>query len=218
MDSNFRYPVFLDLSGKKCVVIGTGTEVFGKIQALVDASASVLYVNPQAEPAIEALAAAGLITWQARAFEASDLNSSFLVITALEDNSEVFRLAEECNVVCNAVDDPDHCRFSFGSVHRCGDLTIAISTNGAAPALAVRLRERLAREIGPEYAAFLTLLKNARAEIMSRVPEFGARRELWYRIVDSEILAELREGREETASQRIRDMIEEAARSSGGQA
>jgi precorrin-2 dehydrogenase/sirohydrochlorin ferrochelatase len=217
MDSNFRYPVFLDLSGKKCVVIGAGTEVLGKIQALVDASASVLYVNPQAEAAIETLGAAGLIAWQARGFEASDLDGSFLVITALEDNSEVFRLAEERNVLCNAVDDPEHCHFSFGSVHRSGDLTIAISTNGAAPALAVRLRERFAHEIGPEYGLLVALLKRLRPEIMSRVPEFSARRELWYRIVDSGVLAELREGREETASQRIRDMIKEAARSSGGQ-
>jgi|SRR5581483_2596530 len=217
MGSNFRYPVFLDLTGKKCVVIGAGPEIFSKIQALVDSSASVLYVNPQAEPAINVLAAAGLIVWEAREFKALDLDGSFLAITALEDNSKIFRAAEERHVLCNAVDDPEHCRFSFGSVHRSGDLTIAISTNGAAPALAVRLRERFAREIGPEYGKLVDLLKKARPEILSRVPEFSARRELWYRIVDSGVLAELREGRQEAASQRIRDMIEEAARAGGGQ-
>ncbi len=209
---NFRYPIFLDLTGKKCLVTGEGHEISGKIRALVEASANVLYVNPRAEAEIEVLAAAGLIGWERRDFESRDLDDCFLAIADSPNNAEVFRLAEQRNVLCNAVDDPEHCRFSFGSVHRQGDLTIAISSNGSAPAVAVRLREWLEREIGPEYAALLDLLKNARPEIARRIPEFSARRELWYRIVDSDVLSKLREGRQEMAAQRIRDMIEEAAR------
>jgi siroheme synthase-like protein len=204
---NFRFPVFLDLTGKKCLVTGEGYEVAGKVQALVDASANVAYVNPRAEPEIEALAAAGLIHWEKRGFVAADLAGCFLVISDCEDNSEIFRLAEEQQILCNSVDDPEHCRFSFGSIHRRGELTIAISTNGSAPAVAVRLKERFQCEIGPEYADFLELLKEARPQITSRVADFGARRELWYRIVDSEILAMLERGEKDGALRLLKELI-----------
>ena len=208
---NFRFPVFLDLSGKKCLVTGEGYEVAGKVQALVDASAEVTYVNPTAEAAIEALAAAGLIRWEKRGFLPADLDGLFLVISDLEDNSEIFRLAEERRILCNCVDDPEHCRFSFGSIHRRGELTIAISTNGWAPAVAVRLKEKFQREIGPEYVDFLELLKSVRPEITSRIKDFGARRELWYRIVDSEALAMLGRGERAEAARLVREMIAEVA-------
>jgi siroheme synthase-like protein len=207
---NFRFPVFLDLTGKKCLVTGEGYEIAAKVQALVDASAEVVYVNPQAEKTIEAMAATGLIHWEKRDFAATDLAGCFLVISDCEDNSEIFRLAEERRILCNSVDDPEHCRFSFSSIHRRGELTIAVSTNGWAPALAVRLKERLQREIGPEYGDFLELLKEARPVITARIADFGARRELWYRIVDSEVLAMLARGKKEEAEKLLREMIEAA--------
>ena len=210
---NFRYPIFLDIAGKKCLVTGEGQEIAAKIQALVDASANVRYVNPRAQPNIQAPAEAGLIEWQARDFEPGDLSDCFLAISDRDDNSEVFRLAEENRVLCNCVDDPENCRFSFGSVHRQGDLTIGISTNGWAPALAVRLRQMLERDIGPEYGALLELLKEVRPEITSRIPDFAARRELWYRIVDSDVLQMLRAGKTDRGAANIRQMIEAAVSS-----
>jgi precorrin-2 dehydrogenase/sirohydrochlorin ferrochelatase len=205
---NFRFPVFLDLTGKKCVVTGEGYEVAGKVQALVEAAAQVVYVNPSAVPAIEAMAAAGLIHWEKRDFSPPDLGGCFLLISDLAGNAEIFRLAEERGILCNCVDDPEHCRFSFGSIHRRGELTIAISTNGWAPAVAVRLKEKLQREIGPEYADFLELLKSVRPSITGRINDFAARRELWYRIVDSEVLAMLRRGEKEAAAKMVLEMIE----------
>jgi len=207
---NFRYPIFLDVTGKKCVVTGDGFEIPAKVLALVEASARVVYVNPNAEPRIEKLAADGAIAWQKRSFEPEDLDGCFLIISDLEDNSEVFALAEARNVLCNAVDEPEHCRFSFGSIHRQGDLTIAISTNGRAPAVAVRLRQWLEREIGPEYGAFLELMKRVRPEVNSGLPDFELRRQLWYQIVDSEVLSLLRDGRAAEADARIRTMVDEA--------
>ncbi len=105
------------------------------------------------------------------------------------------------------MDDPEHCRFSFGSIHRRGELTIAISTNGWAPAVAVRLKEKLQREIGPEYTDFLELLKSVRPEITASIADFGKRRELWYRIVDSEALAMLARGQKDAAAALVREMI-----------
>jgi siroheme synthase-like protein len=162
---------------------------------------------------MQALRDAGArIEWK-RHFDPADLSDCFLVITSLPDNSEVFRLCEERNILCNAVDDPEHCRFSFGSVHRDGDLSIAISTNGVAPALAVRLREQIQRTVGPEYGEFLALLKQVRAEIARRVPDFNARRELWYRIIDSDALQLLRSGQAPAARAFIEDLISSTSHS-----
>jgi siroheme synthase-like protein len=210
---NFRFPVFLDLTGKKCLVTGEGYEVPMKVQALVDALANVTYVNETADPRIQALAQAGLIKWQQRRFAPGDLADCFLAISDQEDNSEFFGLCEEQHVLCNSVDDPEHCRFTFGSIHRQGELTIAISTNGSAPALAVRLRERLQRDIGPEYERFTEMLKNVRPEITSGISDFGKRRDLWYRIIDSDILQLLRSGDEPAAQSLLRELINSILRS-----
>ena len=192
---NFRYPVFLDISGKKCLVVGDGDEMAAKANALSEAGADVVRV-------------------QARDFKPEDLAGCFLVVTNQADNAEAFRVAEQRGVLCNAVDDPEHCRFIFGSVHRQGDLTIATSTNGVAPAVSVRVKEQLHREFGPEYGVFLEVLKAVRGEIAERIGDFDARRELWYQIVDSEVLALLRAGKREAAQQVVRALIDEAALSS----
>jgi precorrin-2 dehydrogenase / sirohydrochlorin ferrochelatase len=208
---NFRYPIFLDVTGKRCLVTGAGFEIPQKVKGLVDASAHVVYVHPHAGPEIQTFAAAGLIEWEQRDFRPDDLDGCFLIVTDHEDNSEIFRLAEERNVLCNAADDPPNCRFSFGSIHRQGELTMAISTNGWAPAVAVRLKEWLQREVGPEYAEFLQLLKALRPEIGERIPDFGRRKELWYRMVDSEALALVKGGDRQRADELLRAMLEESA-------
>jgi precorrin-2 dehydrogenase/sirohydrochlorin ferrochelatase len=204
---NFRYPIFLDLSAKKCLVVGEGYEVAAKVEGLVEAAARVTYINPRAEVAIEAMAWAGLLEWETREFQPADLQGCFLVISDLPDNSAIFQMAEEQGILCNSVDDPAHCRFSFGSLHRQGDLTIAISTNGYAPALAVRLKEQFQCEVGPEYAEFMRMLRDVRPQITSGLTDFGARRALWYRIVDSEILALLRAGDTDGAQELLRSLV-----------
>lgn len=195
---NFRYPIFLDLTGKKCLVLGEGPEVTAKIKGLRDAGA--------------------VVEWRADDSCLDEFASCFLVITNLSDSSKVFRFCEERGILCNSIDDPEHCRFIFGSVHRAGDLSLAISTNGAAPALAVRLREQLECEIGPEYGQFIALLKEVREEVQSRIADFTARRDLWYRILDSNALELIRGGQFEAARATIRQLISSTSRSdtSGG--
>jgi len=197
--------------------VGEGPELPAKIAILAARGAEVAYVNPTAVESIAKLAAEGKLVWHKRAFDPADLDSCFLVISDQEDNAELFRLAEARGVLCNAADDPDHCRFSFGSVLSRGPLTIGISTNGAAPALAVRLRQRLEREIGQEYAAFTEILGELRSEIASSIRHFEARRELWYRLVDSDALSLIREDNVEGARRLLRAMVDEAkaSRNSG---
>jgi len=207
---NFRYPIFLDVSGKKCIVTGEGYEVAGKVRGLAEASAEVLYLNRKAVPEIAQLVASGAIRWEARDLRAEDLDGCFLVVTCRPDNAEIFRLAEERKVLCNSVDDPKNCRYSYGSIHRQGDLTIGISTNGTAPAIAVRLKQRFLREIGPEYKELLDFLRHLRPEINARIGDFEKRKKLWYDIADSEALTLLRSGQLNSAFALIRDLIEEA--------
>jgi siroheme synthase-like protein len=210
---NFRYPIFLDLTGKRCLVAGEGYEVAFKIKNLVDCAAAVTYINPRAEPAIESLAVAGLLQWERRHFTPADLDGCSLVISDLEDNSTIFKLAESRGILCNSVDDPAHCRFSFGSLHRQGDLTIAISTNGWAPAVAVRLKEWLQREIGPEYGELLKMLKAVRPAITGRISDFAVRRDLWYRIVDCGFPNRIRAGESYAVEGEICKLVQEAINS-----
>jgi siroheme synthase-like protein len=207
---NFRYPIFLDVSGKRCLITGEGPEIPAKARTLVNRGAQVVYIHPTADRSIEQLARQGRLTWYAREFKASDLDGCFLIISAGKNNSQIFELAEQRNVLCNCADDPDYCRFSFGSMVERGDLRIAISTNGAAPALAVRLREKLEKEIGAEYGLFTEMLGELREEISATIPDFGSRRELWYRLVDSDAFALIRQGRAEEARQLLRTLVDEA--------
>jgi precorrin-2 dehydrogenase/sirohydrochlorin ferrochelatase len=210
---NFRYPIFLDLTGKKCVVTGQGFEVAGKVRALAEALADVRYINPRAVPEIEELASAGSIRWEVRDFSADDLDGCFLVVTCSPRNAEVFRMAEARNVLCNSVDDPANCRYSYGSLHRSGDLTIGISTNGTAPAIAVRLKQKFQSEIGPEYGELLNELRRLRPEITSRIADFEKRKQLWYSIADSEALTLLKSGDREAAFKLVRQLIDRAVNS-----
>jgi siroheme synthase-like protein len=209
---NFRYPIFLDVTGKPCIVVGEGHEIAGKVRTLVERGAEVIYINPTAEQSVAELAAVGRLRWERRGFLPSDLNNCFLVVTDQADNSEVFRLAEQGNVLCNAADDPEFCRFSFGSTFSRGHLTVAISTNGVAPALAVRLRQRFEREIGEEYSAFTSMLSDFRPEITDSIADFETRRDLWYKLIDSAALELLRQDKPDEARRLLRGLIDEARR------
>ncbi len=167
-----------------------------------------------AEPSIAELASFGRLRWEKRRFHPTDLDGCLLVVTSCDDNAAVFRAAEEKNVLCNAADDPEHCRFTFGSTILRDNLAIAISTNGVAPALAVRLRERFEREIGIEYALFTSILGELRKEIVQEINDFAVRRDLWYELVDSPALDLIRQGRPDEARQVLRRMVDQAKQAS----
>src|SRR5687768_14487914 len=182
------YPVLLDLRGRTCVVIGGGTIATGKVEGLLEAGARVTVIAPRLSPALAALAEAGRVRHLARAYEPGDLAQAFLAVGATDDraaNAAVWEEAQARSLLFNAVDDVPHCNFIAPSILRQGDLIVAISTSGKAPALAVRLKEKLAPELGPEYAAFLELAGALREDLATQVPDFEARKALWYALVDS---------------------------------
>ncbi|AEB12600.1 precorrin-2 dehydrogenase/sirohydrochlorin ferrochelatase family protein [Marinithermus hydrothermalis] len=209
------FPVMLDLKGRPVVFVGGGGETEAKVQRLVEAGARVTLISPEAHPALEPLAAAGRIRWERRAYREGDLAGAVLAFAHPKDpavTGRVFAEAERRGVFLNAVDAPRHASFILPAVHRQGDLVVAVSTSGKAPALAVRLKERFARELGPEYAAFLELLGGLREEVARRVPGFAARRRLWYALVDSKALEWLRTGQPQRAQAQLRAVIEAYAK------
>jgi len=177
------FPIFLDLGGRLCVVVGAGPMAEEKVRALTDAGARVRHLPAEPGP--------------------DELEGAFLAISALDDpeaNQRLFEQAERRGVLFNALDDAAHCRFYFPAVHRQGALVVALSTSGHCPALAVRLKDALAKKLGPEYAAFLRLAASVRGRIRHSGLDFAARRRLWYRLVDGPALGQLRAGRAEQAA------------------
>jgi siroheme synthase-like protein len=163
-------PIFLKLQDRLVVVVGGGAVAQGKIEGLLAAEARVRLVAPQVTPAIAAWIEQGKVNWRAKRFAPADLDGARLVIAATSApgvNEVVFNEADARGILCNAVDDIEHCHFYYGSVVQRGDLQIAISTNGRSPALAQRLRLQLEKQFGPEYQLWLEWLGAARELLRS---------------------------------------------------
>src|SRR2546427_4047392 len=146
------YPISLDLGGRRCVVIGGGPVAEQKVLGLLDAGAQVTVVSPELSLGLQDRAAQGLIATHRREYRSGDLAGAFLAVAATDDrtvNRRVWTEAEERGTLLNAGDDLPHCHFIAPAVHRAGDITVAVSTAGKSPALAVRLREQIARLIDP---------------------------------------------------------------------
>lgn len=175
------FPIFLKLAGKLVVVAGGGAVAEGKISGLLSARARVRVVAPSVTAQIADWSRRGKVEWLPKEFAAADLHGALLAIAATcaaGVNEAVFRAAEEQNILCNAVDDTEHCHFYYGAVVQRGDLQIAISTNGKSPALAQRLRQELEAQFGPEYEAWLARLGAAREALRSSASDSDATRKL----------------------------------------
>ena len=204
------YPVFLDLRGRRAVVIGGGAVAEQKVHGLVGAGAHVTVVSTDVTPALGALARRNAIEHKRRPYRRGDIKGAWLAIAATDDrgtNGAVWAEAEQLGVPLNAVDDLEHCSFIAPAVHRKGDITVAVSTAGKSPALAVRLRQRIARLVGRAEARLCELLGELRPGLAERVPDTPARTALWYRIVDSDVIDFLRRGDVEGARRRIDELV-----------
>ncbi|HSL29673.1 MAG TPA: bifunctional precorrin-2 dehydrogenase/sirohydrochlorin ferrochelatase [Anaerolineales bacterium] len=207
---NTYYPVYIQLRGQPCVVIGGGKIAEGKVKGLLDVQANVTVISPDLTPRLRELAETKQIVHWRRLYQPGDLTGAFLVICATdqaEANHQVWQDATANRQLVNVVDDTPRCNFIAPSILRKGDLTIAISTSGKAPALAVRLKERFQRELGPEYERFLELAGELREPLAQHVPDFERRKALWYELVDSEILDVLARGDETLAREIILQVV-----------
>ncbi len=185
------FPIFLKMTGRPCLVIGAGNLAESKIESLRAAEAAVTVIAPYASPAIEELAASGEVLWHQREYQGGDVApDTFLVVTATdvpEVNRAVYLEATSKSILCNAVDDPPYCDFYFPSIVKRGDLQIAISTAGASPALAQRLRKEINAALPLDVGAWLGELGNLRREVLQLEPLNEARKQLLHTLATREV-------------------------------
>lgn len=162
------YPLFLNLRGRLCIVVGGNEIAEAKARELMDAGARVRLIAPAVTDQIAAWFRAGKLHWEPRPYESADLNDAFLIVSIAEPetNARVVEEAELRHTFCNAVDDVPHCNCYASAVVRRGPLQIAISTAGNSPALAQRLRKQLERHFGEEYASWVQRLGDHRKRLL----------------------------------------------------
>lgn len=205
------YPIYLSrLHEKKSVLIGGNHEAERKADELLQRHARITVISPELSEKLSSWVDEGIIEWVPRRYREGDLKGAFLVIAAEcinDENQRIYREAEKLGILVNVMDDIPHANFSFGSIVKRGPLTISISTSGAAPTLAVRLRERFEQEFGKEYEFFLTLMQKLRDPMSRHILDFDKRKSLWYQIVDSDVIDMFRKGKEEQALEKIREIV-----------
>lgn len=165
------YPAFLDVRGRRCLVVGGGVVAERKVMGLLDAGARVRVVSPTLTPALAALRGAGIVEHRARPFRQRDVRGCAVVIAATglaAVDDAAAGAARRVHVLVNVVDRPSACDFILPSVLRRGDLQIAVSTGGQSPALAREIRQRLEAEIGDDYAELVARVGAARVRLRAR--------------------------------------------------
>jgi precorrin-2 dehydrogenase/sirohydrochlorin ferrochelatase len=191
------YPVFVLLAGKPCLVVGGGQVAARKVQDLLTAGARVTVVSPALTPALAALAGRGEIRHLQGDFQEEQVAGMALVIGATDDmavNARVSAAAQARGIWVNIVDQPELCTFIVPAQVRRGDLTLAISTGGASPALARRLREELEGRFGPEYGPYLALMQTIRTRVLEARRGDPDNAVLFKRLVDSPLREALGRG------------------------
>ena len=183
MSAKRYYMACLDLAGRSCLVVGGGSVGLEKARGLVDCGARVTLVAPEVEPELRELP----VELLERRFESRDLDGRFLVVAATSDprlNRRVYEEAEERLLLCNVVDAPEICNFILPAVHRADPIAIAVTTSGASPALAQRIRGEVAERYGSEYALLARRLGELRPWAKENLATYEERRDFFQRLVE----------------------------------
>jgi precorrin-2 dehydrogenase/sirohydrochlorin ferrochelatase len=206
------YPVFLDLDGRKCVVIGGGNVALRKVESLLENNAVVSVVSPEVCAELEQVAAAGKISVQRRVYHRGDLQGAFVVVAATNDNfvnNQIAAEARELSVLLNVVDDAEKSNFIVPASVRRGEVIIAVSTSGRSPALARKIKMMLEQDFGEEYAALALVVNDVRRELKENKITVSA--EAWQKALDVDALTELlRNGKTEKARSILRENLQNA--------
>ncbi len=211
------YIACLKLKGRRCLVVGGGEIGLEKVEGLLACDADVTLLAPFAHPELEGLAKEGSIRREKRAYAgAADLEGVFMAIAATDDtdvNIAVYDDAEKRAMLVNVVDVPPLCNFILPAIVRTGPLAIAISTAGASPALAKRMKRQVAELFGEEYARLAIILNDARGWAKGTLPTYQDRKEFFEGIVngDPDPIELLRDGQEQAVLATIESAKERAA-------
>ncbi|MDD5093044.1 MAG: bifunctional precorrin-2 dehydrogenase/sirohydrochlorin ferrochelatase [Dehalococcoidia bacterium] len=186
------YPVFLNISDKRCIVIGGGLVGLRKVNMLLEYGAKVDVISPEICSQIEEMAAKGEVKLARREYESVDLEGAWVVIAATNNSRTNERVAKEAHrrgILINVVDVPRISDFIVPSYLRRGDLTVAVSTNGKSPALARKIRTELEERFSDEYAQLVSLVDEVRSDLKAR--KIVIREDVWQRALDIPSLLEL---------------------------
>jgi precorrin-2 dehydrogenase / sirohydrochlorin ferrochelatase len=183
------YIACLRLTGRRCVVIGGGEVGLEKVEGLLACDGDVTLIAPEAHPELVQLALEGSLRWEQRAYATGDLDGALIAIAATDDtelNIRVFADAEALSMLVNVVDVPPLCNFILPAIVRTGPLAVAISTAGASPALAKRMKREIADLFGEPYANLAILLNEARGWAKATLPTYRDRRQFFESIVNGD--------------------------------
>ena len=201
------YPIYLDVKGKRCVIVGGGKVAYRKVCSLKDAGADVIVVSPDICPE---MADAEGITLINTNYDEKYLEGALLVIAATDNeavNEKVALDAGKRNLIVNVVDHPELCSFIVPSTINRGDLCISISTGGASPAVAKSIREKLEVVFGVEYEEYLNLLTKMRSIAMSDIKDSAKRRKVLRRLAEKDILDIVKNKGGAEAEARMREIM-----------
>lgn len=176
------YLACLDLRGRDCLVVGGGGVATEKVRGLLECAANVTVVAPEIDDELRGLD----VALRERTFTASDVVGRFLIVAATSDrrvNSAVSSAAERRHTLCNVADDPELCNFILPAVVRRGPIAVGVSTGGASPALAQRIRDDVAELIGPEHEELAERLAALRPWAKQSLPTYEARRDYFQQLV-----------------------------------
>lgn len=190
------YPAFLDLREKVAVVVGGGEVAERKVELLLSCRAAVKLISPTLTPGLTRLRNERAIQVELRPFRSGDCAEAFLVFACTDDpvvNARVAKEAQEAHALVNVADTPALCDFIAPSVVARGDLLIAISTGGASPSLAKRLRQEIEQRVGPEYEEFVQLCEDVRKQVHTQVSDPQHRQRIFEQFMESNVLDLIRD-------------------------
>jgi siroheme synthase-like protein len=204
------FPIFVDLAGKMCAVVGGGEVAARKAHSLLQAGARVKVVAPRLCESLKVLLEMPEVHHVPRGYQPGDLEGSALVFAATDNpkiNAAVYREAENLKILVNVADDPSHCSFIVPSCIERNPICIAISTQGVSPALARHLRERIEEAVPAEYQRLAQLLGRLRAEVMAAHSSPERRKARWQKVLESDVLSLLRGGKDSEAEAEARKLL-----------
>lgn len=215
MGHDAYYPMFADLNGRRCIVIGGGVIAQRKVTTLLGYGAAVTVVSPEVTKRLSTYAKAGKIRHIARRFQPADVREAWLVYAATDDqaiNQLVFRTASARRIFTNVVDQKPLCSFITPAIARRGPVTVAVSTGGASPSLAKQIRDEFQRIAEHGYLPMARLLKSLRGLAKRVLPKYQDRKIYFDQLVKGSTFELVRRGRIAEAK---RDALKLLAQSNG---
>lgn len=187
------YPAFLDLKNKRAVVIGGGKVAERKVRGLIKAGASVKVVSPSLTSALENLSEKGKVSHVRRNYRKGDIKGAFIVIAATSSGETNKKLARDADCLVNVIDSPSDCDFIVPSVVKRGPLTIAVSTEGASPAVSRAVRKEIEKYYDREFSRYLRFVESVREKAMKEIKDTAVRAKFFRSIASEEIFKTLRD-------------------------